>query len=89
MGKIKILSTAEPQFEQEFKTLLQRQVETVTDVEAIVKTILRDVKKVEILPSLTTLLNMTRFHWTKTPFWLMRVKLMKRMKVWTLKSLLI
>ena len=45
MEKIKILRTAEPQFEQEFKTLLQRQVETANDVEAVVKTILIDVKK--------------------------------------------
>jgi len=45
MEKIKILRTAEPQFEQEFKALLQRQVDTANDVEAIVKTILSDVKK--------------------------------------------
>ncbi len=45
MDKIKILRTAEPGFEQEFKSLLQRQVETANDVEALVKTILRDVKK--------------------------------------------
>jgi len=45
MDKIKILRTVEPGFEQEFKSLLQRQVETANDVEALVKTILHDVKK--------------------------------------------
>jgi histidinol dehydrogenase len=45
MDKLKILRTVEPGFEQEFKSLLQRQVETANDVEALVKTILHDVKK--------------------------------------------
>ena len=45
MKKITILSTKEPQFEQAFNSLLQRQVETASDVEALVKTILQDVKK--------------------------------------------
>ena len=45
MDKITILRTEDPQFEQAFKTFLQRQTETAADVERLVKTVLDDVKE--------------------------------------------
>ena len=45
MEKITTLRTESPQFEQEFESLLRRQVETAADVESLVKTILHDVKE--------------------------------------------